>query len=86
MLGRFGRGIYWIGLIFGAVFLVLNLVPISVMLGILPGVEGGKPWIGMMILTSLGLLVWGIAWAIRYLTTGATAINPRTRGWYDDVA
>jgi hypothetical protein len=86
MLGRFGRGIYWIGLVSGAVLLLLNLVPISVMLGIHSGAEGGEPWIGMMFLTSLGLLVWGISWAIRYLTTGATAISPKARGWYDDVA
>ncbi len=86
MLRKFGRAIYWVGLVFGALFLLLNFVPVLVMLGILPGVEGGKPWIGMMILTVLGLSTWGISWMIRYLTTGATAINPKDRGWYDDVA
>lgn len=85
MLGRFGRGIYWIGLVLGCLFLLLNIVPVSVMLGILPGADNGKPWIGMLILTTLGLLIWGIAWAVRYLSTGATAISPKARGWYDDV-
>jgi len=86
MLGKCGRAIYWLGVIFGALFMLLNLVPISVMLGIIPGVENGKPWVGMAFQTALAGLVWGISWAIRYLTTGATAISPLARGWYDDVA
>lgn len=86
MLRKLGRAIYWIGLILGVFFLLLNFVPIFVLLGILPGAEDGKPWIGMVFQTSLGLFVWGISWAFRYLTTGATAISPKDRGWYDDVA
>lgn len=83
---KFGRGIYWIGIVVGVFFLLLNLVPILVMLGLLPGAENGKPWIGMMILTTLGLTVWSVCWAIRFLTTGATSINPKTGGWYKDIS
>ncbi len=86
MLMKFGRAVYWIGLVVGCLFLLLNVVPLGVMLGILPGAENGKPWIGMMILTTLGVLTWGISWAIRYLTTGATHISPKAKGWYQDVA
>lgn len=88
MLARIGRVIYWVGLVVGCLFLLLNVFPISVMLGILPGAENSedsKPWIGMMILTTLGVLIWGISWAIRYFTTGATSISPKAKGWYQDV-
>lgn len=82
---KFSRFLYWVGLIFGGIFLLLNIVPISVMLGILPGAENGKPWIGMMILSILGLGSWFIGWAFRYLATGAKSLSPKDKGWYQDV-
>jgi hypothetical protein len=86
MLARISRAIYWVGMVVGCLFLMLNVVPISVMLGILEGAENGKPWVGMMILTFLGVVIWGVSWAIRYFTTGASGISPKDRGWYSDVA
>ena len=83
---RFGRIIYWFGFFIGIAFLLMNLIPLSVMLGILEGAENGQPHVGMGILTFLGCSVWGISWAVRYLTSGATSISPRARGWYEDVA
>ena len=85
MQARFGRAVYWVGLVFGVGFLAMNVVPLSVMLGIHEGAENGEPWIGMMILTVLGLGIWGTGWVIRYFTTGATGISPKDRGWYTDV-
>ncbi|MBT4039625.1 MAG: hypothetical protein HOH64_13665 [Rhodospirillales bacterium] len=85
MLARFGRAMYWIGLVFGGFFLMLNVVPLSVMIGLLEGAENGKPWIGMVIVSVIGFGIWGTGWVIRYFTTGATGINPKDRGWYTDV-
>ncbi len=82
---RFGRVLYWFGLIVGGFLLLMNIVPFSVMLGILPGVEGGQPWIGVMFHTFFGCLVWGVCWGVRYLTTGAVSLSPFDKGWYSDV-
>ena len=83
---RLGRAIYWVGFVISMALLLMNVVPISVMLGLLEGAENGQPLVGMGILTFFGCTVLGVTWAVRYFTSGATGFSPRARGWYEDVA
>jgi len=86
MLRRLAIVIYWIGLVFGGLFLLLDFYVVLILLGVFPSSEGGSPGLGIVIITTIGLLSWGVGWVIRYIVTGAKGISPMAKGRDDALA
>lgn len=86
MLQRLAIVIYWIGFIFGGLFLLLDFYVVLILLGIFPRSETGSPLLGVVVFTVIGLFFWGTGWIIRYIVTGAKGISPMAKGRDDALA